>query len=303
MHWSIIICTLNRAADLKANLPKLAKLNYLKGKYEVLVVDNGSEDGTAEIVKEAARQNDAIVLIMEERRGLSFARNRGIEIAQGELIAFIDDDAWPEDDWLIELEKGFAEPRVACVGGRVLPVFRSGMGWPAWLPGRFKGFFTVVDYAHRRYLHYPDFPAGTNIAFRKSALREIGVFNTSIGRIGVSLLSMEEVDLCLRLEHSGHHIIYLPEAVVHHTVAENRLSREWIRERAHWQGTSAAIIEQQFFSTGSRVLKSLKYVLYVAAGMVGEVIGRLTSNERLGIFCSCQTKLCLAWLQRAWRMP
>jgi cellulose synthase/poly-beta-1,6-N-acetylglucosamine synthase-like glycosyltransferase len=244
-----------------------------------------------------------MVCVRENKLGLSHARNRGIEAARGELIAFIDDDAWPEVNWLTELEKSFSEPCVACVGGRVAPAFAGKVSWPSWLPERLQGFFTVVEYPGSRYLHYPDYPAGTNIAFRRSALRETGIFNPHLGRTGESLLSMEEADLCLRLERAGHRIAYNPEAVVHHAVAEGRLSREWVRERARCQGISAAIIEKEFFPAREVAVKSLKYRLFIAAGRLGELFGRLTGNERLEFFCGCQTVLCRAYLEKVRELP
>jgi GT2 family glycosyltransferase len=301
MRWSIIICTRNRAADLEANLPALGRLAPPPGGYEVLVVDNGSTDGTAEVVKAAAQRDGAIRYVREERPGLSHARNRGIGEARGELIAFLDDDARPAADWLPELEKGFAEPRVAAVGGRVAPSFAGRSGWPDWLPERLRGFFSVLDRPDRRYLRYPDYPAGTNIAFRTSAFAEVGLFDADLGRSGASLLSMEEVDLCLRLERAGGRILYLPGAVVHHAVREERLTRDWVAERCRWQGISAAIIERRCFPAGYRTLKSLRYLLYIAAGVLGAAWGRLAGNERLGFLCACQVELCRAWLKRAWR--
>jgi glucosyl-dolichyl phosphate glucuronosyltransferase len=300
MRWSVIICTHNRAGDLKANLPRLHELNYPLKEYEVLVIDNGSADETADVIKAAAQFNNTIVYLREDRLGLSHARNRGIVAAKGDLIAFIDDDAWPEGNWLAELEKGFADPRVGCVGGRVVPFFSLQNGWPTWLPERLRGFFTVVDYPEKRDLHYPGYPAGTNISFRKKVLSEIGPFSSSLGRNGESLLSMEEVELCLRIERAGHKILYLPDAVVHHAVNEARLTRGWVEERCYWQGISAAFLEKEQFSKSKILFKSGKYLLFILVGSLAQRLYAWIGNDRGAFFCRCQTLLCKTYLKKVW---
>ncbi len=303
--WSIIVCTYNRCALLDKALRSLMAQSFPADRFEIIVVDNNSTDGTAAVVRACAAESPvAISYLVEKEQGLSHARNRGVGEARGEFVAFIDDDAAAEPPWLEKLAEGFADPRTACVGGRALPAFEaSRSGWPEWLPGRFVGFFSIVDHAGRRELHYPGYPAGTNIAFRKRALRDTGMFSPRLGRSGASLLSMEETDLCLRLERAGHRIVYLPEAVVRHTVPEERLTRDWVRERARWQGISAAVIEREYFPGATVAAKSLRYRLFIGAGFLGELWGRLTGNERLAFFCSCQVALCRAYLRKSRGAP
>ena len=76
----------------------------------------------------------------------------------------------------------------------------------------------IADYGSRRILHYPNYPTGTNMAFRRSIFDQAGLFRHELGRIGGSLLSREETDLCLRVENAGYSIEYLPDAIVHHKV-------------------------------------------------------------------------------------
>ena len=116
MPWSIIICSHNRAADLADNLPKVQALDYPLDRYEIIVIDNASSDGTAAVAAAAG-----VRCVREERLGLSHARNRGIAESRGELIGFIDDDAWPEPEWLQRLDDLFADPAVGCAGGQVVP--------------------------------------------------------------------------------------------------------------------------------------------------------------------------------------
>jgi len=298
---SVIICTYNRCSLLEKTLRSLMEQSFPADRLEIIVVDNNSTDDTATVVRACAVDSPVqISYLLEMNQGLSHARNHGLREARGELVAFIDDDATAVKTWLVKLLEGFDDPRTACAGGRVVPAWQAPRSeWPKWLHERLVGFFSVVEYPDRRELHYPGYPAGTNIAFRKQALENTGIFNPRLGRTGKSLLSMEETDLCLRLERAGHRIVYLPEAVVRHTIAPERLTRDWVRERARWQGISAAVIEQEFFPRSFVAAKSLKYLLYIVVGLLGVSFGRISGNERLRFFCSCQNALCWAYLQKS----
>lgn len=302
MRWSIVICTLNRGKELKSAIKELTQLDPLGDNCEIIIVDNGSTDSTGEIVKSIAKTSPNIVSIKEDRIGLSYARNAGIRTARGEFIAFIDDDAWPDRDWLKKLEEGFSDPQVAAVGGKVEPFFKGSADWPGWLHIRLRGFFTVVDYADRKSLHYPNYPAGTNMAFRKSVFAKVGNFSSDLGRTGESLLSMEEADLCLRIERAGYAVQYTPEAVVHHKVHGNRLSKNWLKQRSHWQGISAAIIEKKFFGLPWILRKTLKYSVFILVCATGKVVFRFLRNEKVSFLCDCQQILCLAYLKKVFRL-
>ena len=100
---------------------------------------------------------------------------------------------------------------------------------------------------------YPNYPWGANIAFRKSVFSEVGVFPTELGRIGASLLSNEELDLCYRIEKAGYTISFAPQAVIHHKIPAQRMTKNWMMHRAYWQGRSDAILD-----TGSSPFRYLR---------------------------------------------
>lgn len=295
--WSVVVCTHNRAADLRETLSRLALLDYPADQFEIIVVDNASSDNTSDVIRSAEKAIANLHYEREERLGLSYARNKGIAGAEGKFIAFIDDDAWPEKNWLRELEKVFEDPRAACAGGMVKPSWRNLNGWPEWLHERLIGFFTVIEYPDHRDLHYPNYPAGTNIAFRKGIFAEIGGFSPALGRNGDSLLSGEESDFCLRLEEAGYRVLYTPAAVVHHEVHENRLTKDWVRQRAYWQGISSAVVERGSFRRSRIMLKSIKYSVFIFVGWPGSIIFKLIGNEKLSFFCECQVILCKAYIE------
>ena len=300
MRWSIIVCTHNRASDLRMVLSELAALDYAADQFEVVVVDNASTDNTQEVVRKARNAMAGLRSVREERIGLSHARNKGIANAKGEFIAFIDDDACPDIDWLKKLEEVFKEPRIACVGGMVRPSWRSLSGWPQWLHKRHICFYSVIEYGDHRELHYPDYPVGTNIAFRRRVFDEVGSFNTELGRTGDRLISGDETDLCLRLERAGYAVRYTPDAVVHHNVHEERLNKKWLIRRSYWQGASVAIIEKVYFAESKIVFRTVKYLLFIVAGGFGKLLFSLIRNEKMSFFCACQVELCKAYIAKAW---
>lgn len=297
MRWTIILCTFNRARDLADTLARLRLLSYPIDDHEILVVDNNSTDETPEVISAASADVGNLVSLRAVKPGLSHARNEGIAAARGELVAFIDDDAWPDPNWLQALENGFADKGTACVGGRVDAVWPHNAP-PAWLAEQLFCFLTQVDYGARRFLRYPDYPAGTNIAFRKTVFQEIGLFREDLGRIGASLLSMEEVDICLRIEDAGYKVLYLPDAVVYHKVAENRLTEAWFEQRSHWQGVSAALVEARKFSLAKKIRKLIKYLIFIAGGALGNIAFTCIRNNKLAFFCRCQIILCKAYIKQ-----
>lgn len=244
-----VICTRNRSASLRAALDTLTDQTLKPHRYEILIVDNGSTDDTRRVVEGTYRDApQAIRYIYEERLGLSTARNRALAETAADVIAFMDDDALADKEWLAALLAVYErEPDAMCVGGKI------NLGWPyqypPWLPDELLDYLGHFDYATGiTKLHYPRYPVGTNISFRKDVFEQIGLFSEHYGRKGSSLLSNEELEICYRIERHGYGIFYTPEAIVTHVVAPERLSRSWFLRRAYWQGRSSARFERSHLS-------------------------------------------------------
>lgn len=236
---SVVVSTLNRAALLGQALRSLMSQKGLSIPAEVVVVDNGSTDDTAALVAREGRTAPVPVrYLYEPRPGLSYARNAGSAAARGEVVAFLDDDAWAEPEWLAELWDVYAtDPAVACVGGRIV------LDWPdrprpAWLRPSFWGLLGAYDLGpRRRDLGAGDLlPFGGNISFRRSVFEARGGFRTELGRRGARLGAGEEVELCVRVLRAGHRVVYAPDAVVHHLVLPHRLERGFFRRLARDSG-------------------------------------------------------------------
>ena len=199
-HWpriSVVVCSYNGAETIEETLVALTKLNYPD--YEVIVVDDGSTDATAEI----ARKYD-VCLIQSENKGLSNARNLGMEAATGEIIAYIDDDAYPDPDWLKFLAAGFMGSDHAGIGGPNIAPPGDGLvaDGVAHAPGGPVHVLLSDEIAE----HIP----GCNMAYRLDRLQAIGGFDVRFKVAG------DDVDICWRLQERGWTLGFSPAAVVWH---------------------------------------------------------------------------------------
>lgn len=245
MIASVVICTYNRRELLEASVLSVMDQDLAAGEFEIIVVDNNSTDGTRETVQRLAACSPVrITYLFEAVQGLSSARNAGISTAQGEIVVFIDDDIEAEPQWLRELSAVFDSSEIAGAGGPIRPVWPFPR--PQWLGKDREGFLTVSEFEEARetgFFHYPHYPWGANIAFRRTIFDTIGLFPPNLGRIGASLLSNEELNLCKRIESAGFKIRFAPQAVIHHKIAPERMRKSWMMRRSYWQGRSDAILD------------------------------------------------------------
>lgn len=176
------------------------------------------------------------------KRGLSGARNSGIDAAGGDVLAFLDDDAAADPRWLEVLATAFTGGQVHGAGGSVDPVWVDGR--PAWFPPEFNW---VVGCAHTgmpRQRAPVRNVIGANMAFRASSLRELGGFREGIGRVGSVPLGCEETDLCIRMHQRwpDAEVVYDPAARVGHLVPAARGSLRYFLSRCRAEGRSKALL-------------------------------------------------------------
>lgn len=194
---SVVVCSYNGSRTIRDTLEALAKLDYPD--YEVIVIDDGSKDTTAAI----AAQYD-VRLVSTPNRGLSAARNLGLQRASGEIVAYTDDDAYPDPQWLKYLCQVFLTTEHAGVGGPNIPP--PGDGPIAECVARSPGGPAVVLTSDTVAEHIP----GCNMAFRREALSSIGGFDVRFRTAG------DDVDVCWRLQERGFTLGYSPAAMVWH---------------------------------------------------------------------------------------
>ena len=250
---TVVIGTLNRRELLQRSIVSLLKQSCPADRFEILVVDNGSTDGTVEMVRRFAAAAPNLRLVEEPTRGLSHARNRGIAESRGELIAFFDDDAIAEPDWIDVLFGVFErEPEADAAGGRIEVLWPSQR--PEWMPKSIEGYYGSCDYgSHRKELRYPQYPYGSNMVIRKARLLAIGGFNIELGPTGGNLMAGGEQDLFYRLYGLPITVVYEPTALVHHWAPPERVTRRWTMRRAFKHGITNATMAYWNGDTGWRL--------------------------------------------------
>jgi glycosyltransferase involved in cell wall biosynthesis len=238
---SVIICTHNRAWLLRRCLEALQTQTVCPRDFEAIVIDNGSTDDTKSVVEAFAGRSLPPRYVHEPTLGLSVARNTGLNHASAGIVAYIDDDAFAVPQWAEAMLSAFDFANgVDAVAGRVFAEWE--IPKPEWMTPLLEVLYTVHDRGERRRLLSPnEYFVGANMAFRASALRELGGFDTRLGRIGQSLLSAEETFLRNQLATRGGDCVYEPRAVVYHHIGKERLTPDYARRRLLAQGQSDVV--------------------------------------------------------------
>lgn len=264
-HISAIICTHNREAYLGAAIDSLLS-QVFAGQFEVIVVDNASTDRTRDLVTDRL-SDQRLRYVHEPTIGLSIARNTGANAAASSILAYLDDDAVASPHWLHTLYHAYqTNERLAIAGGKVTLLW-NGACSPVWLSPGLAANLGAYDLGDAVvYVEQPNLtPRGLNYSVRRCFLEQVGGFDLRLGRVGNNLLSNEELRLTELALNAGWQVAYLPEAIVAHHVAPERLHRAWFLQRGWWQGISEYHREQitgnvgwqQLGHAGERCLRGL----------------------------------------------
>ncbi len=249
MRASVVVCTLNRSEALKRCLRALEAQTVAPEQVEIVVVDNGSTDETPTVIKGFRRYaRYPMRWCVEERIGVTHARNRGVAEARHEIVVFLDDDALPEPHWLAAHIEAFDSTRADCVGGRITLTWEAPR--PRWLHSSLDAFLGRIDLGEqRRPFVFPwYYPGAANLAFRRSVFDRIGLFDPALGFRAGGVVGAEETDLCYRLEQAGGRLVYEPRARVTHPAPAAKLTRRYFRRRGYSAGRRACQLEVKHFS-------------------------------------------------------
>jgi glycosyltransferase involved in cell wall biosynthesis len=205
---SVVVCTRNRAASLRAALDHLSRVQSPGGGWELIVVDNGSTDETGTILSEFGDAwGGDLSVVCEPRPGLGRARKVGVAAARGEIVAFTDDDCYVAPDYLLRIRDAFVDPLLGFIGGRV------------WLFDPTDARVTIKERIEPdRIPPHTFLPAGhvhgANMAIRRRVIHEVGDFDPMLG--AGTPFPCEDVDLLARVLSAGWTGAYCPEVAVWH---------------------------------------------------------------------------------------
>lgn len=237
---TIAICTYNRAGYLKDTLDDLTEQNLKPEKFEILVVDNNSKDGTETVCEIFSKTQPGYRFrwVKETKQGLSYARNRAAREAWGSVLLYIDDDVkLPRHFVDTAIEYAKKRPSTMCAGGRIRVTFDDTD--PDWIPGELMPMFGLHDLGEYDKL-YPasNFPRGGNMVIRKSVFDVFGYFDTHLGRKGNQLLGSEEKHFFEKLRKNGVELHYWANLELTHRIGSNRLDEQYLREQSIGIGRS-----------------------------------------------------------------
>ena len=259
MKVSVVICTYSE--DIYEHFEEAVEsvLAQTYDDVEVVIVIDGDRDLYDRAENRWANHEDVLIHCNDHNRGLSASRNRGIELATGDVIAFMDDDAVADERWVEELVSVYNDRDVEAVGGTMTPIWIAGE--PAFLPAE---FHWLVGVTHRG---FPDEGPvrntfGSNISFRADALGQLDGFDEQLGRKGDRHVQGEETELAARLrDELNGTLYYSPRARVGHKVFAYRTRFSWLVKRAFWQGYSKRVMKRLLPDSGGNEATFLRRLL------------------------------------------
>lgn len=233
MQVSVIVCTHNRASSLQQTLASLGQMSMAtEFTWELLVMDNNSSDGTRQEI-EAFRERSGLNVryLHEPRTGKSFALNTGVAQAKGDLLAFTDDDVLVAPEWLAGLVETFKQYECMGVAGRCVAAWGSVVK-PGWFTtegsyGLCSGIIPFLDLGNLP-KQTTQAPFGMNMAFKRSAFEQYGLFRTDLGPVGSKRGQCEDTEFGRRLMRAGEKIFYSPKAMVFHPVLPDRITKRYV---------------------------------------------------------------------------
>lgn len=269
MKLSIIICAYNREIFISDALMSLVNQTTDKSIFEVIVVNNNSTDNTKNVVLDIINKfpETKIIYTEEYNQGLTFARNKGIQEAKGEIISFIDDDGKAEPDYVSNLLKAFEKyPQFDSLGGKILPIYPN-YTEPIWMSKYIDGIVSKVDWGNKfgPFVKHK-YPFGCNMAFKRQLFESVGLFNTELSR-------SDDKFMFLKLKKHGKTILYAPNVIVNHHIDNFRIEKSYIKKISYNIGSNERIRLNKT-SLAERIKKPVEFfikffvAIFIAVGFI-----------------------------------
>jgi len=271
---SIVIPTLNRRDFLRDAVTSCRSQSFPSELYEIIIVDNGSTDGTKEMIDQLNCDGHKTVrYLLEQRRGLHWARHAGARVAAGHILAYIDDDCLVEPNWLEELHRAYAALNADAAGGKIL--IRWDRQPEPWVI-QYEPTLGRLDLGPEMMILKPSqYINGGNFSILRSRLFEIGGFNPD--QVDDHLIGDGETGLCEKIHKAKWRMVWVPSALAWHrqSVDRNATVRD-LRRRFANNGVVSA------YATYKRDPKGVFRLMHLGAGS----LWRVATNElRRSAYC------------------
>ena len=243
---SIIVATRNRVEYLEVALRSLVA-QRCDATLEIVVVDNGSSDATAELLDRWRASEPRIRVVREEHPGLSRAKNAGVRAARAPVLAFTDDDVVASPGWAASLLDGLRAHTgpLVVVGGRIVPVPHDLGAWPPWFVPAALADVGLLELPEGHPVRAPRYVWGANMALRAELFSLVGGWNESVGRVGDERGTYEDTELQDRLRAAGGSVWFRSDAVVEHRVDRTVLTPRHVVLQAFARGGYEARLEER----------------------------------------------------------
>jgi glycosyltransferase involved in cell wall biosynthesis len=242
MKVSVVVCTysMERYGPFSECVESVLAQDYEP--LEVVLVVDGNEDVFERVREDFGDEDDVVLHCNDENHGISYSRTKGGELASGEIVAFIDDDATAESDWVENLVEVYEETEAIAVGGDVRPDWQTKK--PDFFPEEFYWLVGCVEPGFAEDGEEVRNTYGSNISYRREAFLEVGGYDPNTGRKGDKHLQAHEAPVGIRLlEEYGQGMVFTENAVVHHKLFDYRGEFGWLVSRSFWQGYSKRVMD------------------------------------------------------------
>lgn len=257
---SIVICTytFDRYSDTIDVIKSLNEQTYFN-KEIVLIIDQNTK--LLDKFKNALKSFKDIKIGLSTLHGLSNARNKGVELSSGDIIAFIDDDAVADNNWISILAKNYIHQSIIGVGGKIKPLWINNMAH--WIPEEFYWAMGCSYKSQRDEKHFIRSNFGSNMSFSKDVFEKVGNFDSRFGIVGNLMRTGEETEFSIRATNNikNSKIIFDPDAIVYHKIFNFRRSILYLSKRCYNYGYAMGGINNTVGSDGNVENSFLKFLI------------------------------------------
>lgn len=242
MKVSVVVCTysMDRYGPFSECVESVLAQEYEP--LEVVLVVDGNDEVFERVREDFGDEENVVLHCNDENQGISYSRTKGAELASGDIVAFIDDDAAAEPDWVANLVDVYENTDAIAVGGDVKPDWQTEK--PEFFPEEFYWLIGCVEPGFAEDGEEVRNTYGSNISYRREQFLEVGGYDPNTGRKGDKHLQAHEAPVGIRLlEEYGKGMVFTEDAVVHHKLFDYRGEFDWLVSRSFWQGYSKRVMD------------------------------------------------------------